>query len=190
MLESEGAGLMFQKDALVVYGRTGVCRVLDVTAPDFGDAGSRERGTLYYVLRPLYQDRTIYAPVDNPQLPLRPVLTAEEAERLLDLIPSIQAKAYYGTGVQDLRDHYQAMMQTNSCADLLELVLSIYAKKARAEQTHKKFGAVDERFMRQAESLFHGEIAAALSISPEEVPDYIARRVRARQPDSTEKTEA
>ena len=102
---------------------------------------------------------------------------------LVDLIPSVQAKAYYGVSVQDLRDHYQSMLQTNRCADLMEMVLSIYAKKARAEQTHKKFGAVDERFMRQAETLFAGEIAASLGITPEEVPDYIARRVHAAQAD-------
>ena len=174
---------MFEKDALVVYGRTGVCRVLDVTVPDFCRAAPGESGTLYYVLRPLYQDRIIYAPADNPQLPLRPILTEQEALALVDLIPSVQAKAYYGVSVQDLRDHYQSMLQTNRCADLMEMVLSIYAKKARAEQTHKKFGAVDERFMRQAEALFAGEIAASLGITPEEVPDYIARRVHAAQAD-------
>ena len=178
-----GRGHMFEKDALVVYGRTGVCRVLDVTVPDFCRTAPGERGTLYYVLRPLYQDRIIYAPADNPQLPLRPILTEEEALALVDLIPSVQAKAYYGVSVQDLRDHYQSMLQTNRCADLMEMVLSIYAKKARAEQTHKKFGAVDERFMRQAEALFAGEIAASLGITPEEVPDYIARRVHAAQAD-------
>lgn len=37
--------------------------------------------------------------------------------------------------------------------------------------------------MRQAEALFAGEIAASLGITPEEVPDYIARRVHAAQAD-------
>jgi CarD family transcriptional regulator len=36
---------------------------------------------------------------------------------------------------------------------------------------------VDERYMKQAERLLHGELSAALGIPFEEVPDYIAKRV-------------
>ena len=36
---------------------------------------------------------------------------------------------------------------------------------------------VDERFMKQAEQLLFGELAAALGITPEQVPGYIAAEV-------------
>lgn len=172
---------MFQKDNLVVYGRTGVCRVMDITTPDFCRAKSEGKKKLYYVLNPLYQDGTIYAPVDNPKVLIRPILTAEEARRLVDMIPTIRAQAYYGGSTQDLRDHYQTLMQTSDCADLMELVMSIYAKKVYVEQTKRKFGAVDEHFMKQAEQLLNGELAAALDVPMDEVSDYIAAKVKARK---------
>lgn len=47
---------------------------------------------------------------------------------------------------------------------------------------------VDERYMKQAERLIHGELAAALHIPFEAVPTYIARRV-AGAPAGTARTE-
>lgn len=171
---------MFQKDDLVVYGRTGVCRVTDVAEPDFCRGRPGEADKLYYVLSPLHQDGTIYAPVDNPKVPIRPILTAEEAKRLVDTIPASRAEAYYGGSTQNLREHYQTLLQTGDCRVLLGLVISIYSKKAQAEQAKRKFGAVDEHFMKQAEQLLGGELAAALNLPVNEVLDCIAGKLRER----------
>ncbi len=55
--------------------------------------------------------------------------------------------------------------------------MSIYAKQRQAETQKRRLGMVDERYMKQAERLLHGELFAALSITLEEVQPYIARRV-------------
>lgn len=178
---SGSGGEMFQKNDLVVYGRTGVCRVMDITTPDFFRAKPGEEKKLYYMLKPLYQGGTIYAPMDNPKVLIRPILTAAEAKRLVDMIPTIGVQAYYGGSTQELRNHYQTLMQTSDCADLMELVMSIYAKKVYVEQTKRKFGAVDEHFMKEAEQLLNGELAASLDIPMNEVSDYIAAKVKARK---------
>ena len=52
---------MFKAGDMVVYGGTGVCRVLGVLIPEF----AKKRGTEYYELEPVYESGTIYAPVDN-----------------------------------------------------------------------------------------------------------------------------
>ena len=41
---------------------------------------------------------------------------------------------------------------------------------------------VDERYMKQAEHLLHGEFSAALGIPYDEVPAYIAKRVEGAAP--------
>ena len=41
----------------------------------------------------------------------------------------------------------------------------------------RKFGAVDERFLREGEALLFGELAVALDIAPEAVPAYIQARL-------------
>lgn len=165
---------MFQPGDLVVYGSTGVCRVEKLTRPNLSGAS---RDKLYYLLKPLQQDGVIYTPTENGKVPMRPVILAEEAEALIDLIPSIQAKAFHGSTLQALAQHYQSIVRTHDCRDLLELMMSIYAKRQQVESQKRRLGMVDERFMRQAERLLYGEFSVALGIPFEEVQPYIARRV-------------
>lgn len=166
---------MFQPGELLVYGTTGVCRVEEITTPDLTRA---DRGRRYYLLKPLYQDGVIYAPVDSDKVPIRPVISREEAEALIDLIPSIRAEACRAPTMQALAQHYQSAVRSHDCKELLELMMSIYAKQRQAEAQKRRLGMVDERYMKQAERLLHGELSAALGIPLEEVQPYIARRVQ------------
>ena len=56
--------------------------------------------------------------------------------------------------------------------------MSLYEKKQQAQRDKKKFGQIDTRFMKRTEELLFGEMAAALDIPVERVPDYIEDRVR------------
>ena len=170
---------MFQPGELVVYGTTGVCRVEEITTPDMRGA---DRKKSYYLLKPLQQDGVIYTPVDNEKVSIRPVISAKEAEELIDLIPGIQAEACHAPTLQALAQHYRAAVQSHDCKELIELMMSIYAKRRQAEAQKRRLGMVDERYMKQAEHLLHGEFAAALGIPYEEVPAYIARRVEGAGP--------
>jgi CarD family transcriptional regulator len=165
---------MFQVGDLIIYGNTGVCRVADITVPESSNA---DDGRLYYLLEPLYQNCAIYSPVDHPKVFMRPIITAAQAEKLIRQIPSIEAEAYYNSVLRQLADHYEDYIKTYNCRDLMELTMSIYAKKKISEQQKRKFGAIDERYMKRAEELLFGELAAALGIPKEDVPDYIAGRV-------------
>ena len=79
---------MFQAGDLVVYGSTGVCRVEGITQP--GTSGA-DRDRQFYLLKPLQQDGVIYTPVDNAKVPMRPVISREEAEaRLRSQFPALE----------------------------------------------------------------------------------------------------
>ncbi len=170
---------MYQAGDIVIYGMTGACRVEEVSPMARPGVG---RNQLYYTLMPLYQRQcTIHTPVDNPKVAMRPAISKEEAERLVDLIPSIQVKPYHSRANNDLTEHYNATLKSHDCTDLLELTMSIYAKKQEAEGSKRKFGVVDERYLRQAEELLFGELAVALELHREEVPAYIAARLEASQ---------
>lgn len=161
---------MYQAGELVVYGRNGVCRVERVEKRDGQD---------YYALSPLYQSCDIYTPV-NGKVFMRPVISKEEANRLIDLIPQLQVEVCESSAVRELTERYQAAIATHDCQDLIELTMSIYTKKKTAEREKRKFGAVDERFMKEGESLLFGELAVALDIPVEEVQSYIDARLRNR----------
>ncbi len=162
---------MFQPGDLIVYGRTGVCRVEEI---------ENWKGQDYYVLTPLYQNCSIKTPV-NGKVFMRPVISRQEADALIDAIPTIEAKPCEGKALRELTEHYQTYLSSHDCRDLVELTRSLYAKKRAAEREERKFGVVDERFMKEGEALLFGELAAALDIPSEEVPGYIDRRLKAVQ---------
>ena len=163
---------MFKPGDLVLYGGTGVCRIVSVASSFSG-----EKSRLYYTLKPLYQTCTITTPVDNNKVFMRPIISKSEAERLIDSIPSIHAEVYHSKAMRELTEHYQAILSTYDCRNLIQLTMSINAKKQLAEAQHRKFGAVDERYLKRAEDLLFGELAAALEIDRAKVQSYIAERL-------------
>lgn len=171
---------MFQAGDLVVYGTTGVCRVESIDQPNMTGA---DRHKKYYRLKPFYQDGVIYTPVDNTKVSIRPVISREDAENLIDLIPGIRAEAYRAPTLQALAQHYQTAFQSHSCQDLVELIMSIYTKQRETTSQNRRLGMVDERFLKQAERLLYGELAVALEIPFDEVQPYISNRVK-RQKDT------
>ena len=166
---------MYKPNDLIVYGNTGVCRVMDITTRD--DLDIAVKGRLYYVLRPLYQDCIISAPVESEKVYIRPIMRADEVDKLIDSIPSINAEVFSSRVLRELDEHYDALIKTHDCATILELTMSLYKKKAEAEKSGKKFGIVDAKYLARAEELLFGEFAAALGIERDEVVDYIADRV-------------
>jgi CarD family transcriptional regulator len=168
----------YQPGDLVVYGSAGVCRVETIMEPDF-EAGRHgfDRSRTYYVLIPFYRTEIIYVPTDNPKVFMRPIITREEAEQLIDSIPEITVKGVYASSLQELRNYYRAATSNYECSDLVELTMSIYAKKKDMQAQKKKIGQVDGDTMKKAEEMLFGELAVALGIDKEKVPEYIAKRV-------------
>lgn len=165
---------MFQPGDLVVYGTTGVCRVESIDRPNLTGADRKKE---YYQLKPLHQDGVIYTPVENTKVSIRRVITREEANALIDLIPTMRAEVYHAPTIQALTQHYQDAVRSHDCKDLIELMMSIYAKQKQAESQKRRLGMVDERYMKQAERLLYGELSVALDIPFDQVQPYIAQRI-------------
>jgi CarD family transcriptional regulator len=166
---------MFAIGDYVIYGDTGVCRISNITKLDLACA---DKDILYYVLNPLYDKGVIFAPKDNGALRMRHIIAKEEAERLIDMIPAIQAEAYHNSALRELSDHYRNIIKTSDCAELIEMTMSIYAKKIQREEGNAKLGLIDQKFMKQAESFLFGELAIALDIPREDVREYIESKVQ------------
>ncbi len=165
---------MYATGTLILYGRTGVCRVEGIAER----ALSGRKGTApYYLMRPLYQDGTIGAPVEKMEdgtIFSRPIMNREQAQALIRALPSLSAEPYHNQNMNQLKEHYRQQLSSFSCRDMARLLSSIYAKKQEAEGRKRKLGAVDQRFMEETEALLYGELAAALEIDRAEVPSYIA----------------
>ncbi|MGN1002396.1 MAG: CarD family transcriptional regulator [Oscillospiraceae bacterium] len=165
---------MYQIGELILYGRTGVCRVEAINSVKLrGQAGEQ----LYYTLQPLYQSCSITTPVENPKVFSRPIITRAQAEELIEKIPRMDASPYHNRNLNQLREYYKNQMESLDCEDLILMTISIYKKKQEAIAQKRKFGAVDERFMKEAEDLLFGEFAAALDIDRQSVQSFIEEKV-------------
>ncbi|MDR0851194.1 MAG: CarD family transcriptional regulator [Clostridiales Family XIII bacterium] len=158
----------------IIYGNSGVCEVQDITTLDLNNAHA---GELYYVLKPLYQTCTVYTPVDNDKVLMRPVISKREAEKLITKIPKMRVDAYSCESLNELSGHYQSVINTLDGEELIRLTMSIYTKNQLRTEQKLKPGAIDQKYMKQAEDLLFGEFAVALGIQKEEVADYIAGKV-------------
>lgn len=163
---------------LIVYGTEGVCRVEDIGVPALTGINQERQ---YYTLKPLYREGRIYAPVDTAMF-MRPVITRDDADALIRRIPEIEPEVYENSNLRYLNEYYQAQLQNYSCEGLLKLIRSTNAKREVMRGRGKKLGLVDERYMKRAQDMLHGEFAVALGIERGEVPDYIHAKLEQLQP--------
>ncbi len=163
---------MYQPGQFILYGKTGVCRVEDISPRPVGRGIARP----YYALRPLYQNGVIFAPVENVnsgKIPTRPIMSREEAQRFIEELADLQAEPYYTQNIGQLREHYRGQLGSLSGKDLARLICSIYQKKQEIMAVNKRLGTVDQQFMDEAENLLYGELATALGIERDHVKGYI-----------------
>lgn len=66
----------------------------------------------------------------------------------------------------------------HDCADLVQLIKTIYARQQTAHAAGRKGGQVDECYRKRAEDTLYGELAVALDIPREQVEEYIRRTLK------------
>jgi CarD family transcriptional regulator len=162
---------LYQIGQLIIYGSEGVCRVEAIGPLNMRGA---PKNLDYYTLAPLYRSGTVFAPVDTTVF-TRPVITRQEAEELIAKIPEVPAEVYESSNPRLLAEHYQGYLKSYDCTQLVSLLRGIGEKGRMAVGRGRRLGMVDERCMKQAEEMLHGELAVALDIPVSDVRDYVSR---------------
>lgn len=160
---------MYQTGEYIVYGTSGVCRVEAIGKPPF----DTEEDKPYYTLAPVAGTETIYVPVDSSVF-TRPVISRAQAEELIQTIPTIEEDGFTSHSMRMSSEHYQAVLQSHDCRDLVQLIKTVYAKSRRSG---RRISQVDQRYRKRAEDLLHGELAVALDIPVGEVHSYISHAI-------------
>lgn len=167
---------MFQVNDKVVYGTHGVCEIVEIGRLSMSVADKKRQ---YYTLYPVYQkESAIYVPVDSDKVKMRPVITKDELETLLDEIPELDN--IWVANEREREVQYKEALLSCDCRELIRIIKTIYLRKKSRVKDGKKVAAVDERYLRQAEEQLYGELAYALEIEREEVEEYITMRVSAK----------
>lgn len=165
---------MFAKGEYIIYGNIGVCRVEDIRMPEHPTDVSENQ--LYYKLCPVYDTSMIFIPV-NTTVFMRPIITKTQAEALIAKIPNIQTSICDSRNLKTISEHYETFLRTHQCEDLIQLIKTLYAKNETTVACGRRPGQTEQRYLKRAQNLLHGELAVALGIAREDVESYIADRI-------------
>ena len=166
---------MYQKDQLIIYGNSGVCRIDEIGVPK--NLPVPDKGTLYYKLTPIHGSETIYVPVDSSVF-MRPVLTREQAIALISKIPEIPENIFPIHNQKAMAEYYRSSIQSHQCEKLVQLIKTVRKKDHALSCCGKKLGKTDLQYMKQAKILLEEEISVALKIPFEETSKYIEKEVQ------------
>ena len=164
---------MFKKGEYVVCGNNGICKVTDVTTLNMTSA---PKDRLYYILKPVYaESSTVYIPVDNHKVSIRPALTEKETHDLIAKIPSLELIWVENEKQRELT--YKEFLKQNTCEDYVRIIKTLYLRKQDRLAKGQKSIGLDERYLKQAEDSLYGELAIALGIEKQGVQEYITKEI-------------
>lgn len=167
---------MFEKGAYVIYGSNGICSIQGVTTLNLSGVDKNRK---YYLLKPVYTPKsTVYTPVDMADTLLRPALSREEADLLIQAIPDIPPIVI--TNEKTLENTYKKYMRSNNCRCLVQLIKTIYLRKENRILKGHKVTSLDNRYFSLAETSLYGELAVALDKPRDEIKSYIASCIDTR----------
>lgn len=163
---------MFEKGEMVFYKNIGVCEVEDITSLDF----AMDTNQKYYVMRSVFKNGINYLPVDGDVENIRTIMSKEEAEELINKIPEIDVDAILDLPIKEMTEYYEEKINTGNPEDILELLLSIDKKKEFLADEKKKFGAIDDNYLKKSMDMLFEELAAALGLPKDKIFPYIKEK--------------
>ncbi|MBM6774260.1 CarD family transcriptional regulator [Olsenella profusa] len=152
----------------LVHPGQGVCRVEDVTSGP----------QAVYQLLPVGKRHPIYIsfPVANEGR-LRPVLSRDEAEQIIDQYPTIEIEQFHARNNSLEEEHYKNEIREGSCLDSVRIVKTFRARIADLSARNKKPPVAYERILKQARERSCSELAVALGCTPEDVAVLFQQRM-------------
>ncbi len=164
---------MYQINDVVIYGQHNVCRIEKIGTLDIS---SINRDKLYYTLKPLYQkDSSVYAPVENTKVLMRPVISKQEATDLIAEIPSIES--IYISDEKAREKQFKEVLASCDCREMIKIIKTLYMRKQERLANGKKVTALDDRYFRLFQSALYQELAFALDMEPSKMESYIFETV-------------
>lgn len=159
---------MFKVDDYIMYGMTGVCKVIDITNEKVVNGDKRE----YYVLSPIHHDNTIIKiPLDNNKIPMRKIISKGDITSLISDMHNMDT--LWIDDEKKRNNQFKIMLKSGKCEELIKLI----SNKRYAKSTSKKLNKADKEIIKEAERLLNEEFAIILNISPNEVNSYISREI-------------
>ena len=153
----------------IIYGENGVCTVEKIEPLAMSGA---PKDKLYYHLTPLVGSGTYFTPVDSGAY-MRPVMSREEAEALIDAMPGIAPAICNDNRFNHVDAFYKELFRLHTCEALVAIVKGLRSRMAERKTRSSRAEAT----MKRAKDMLHGELSVALGIELQEVETYIQQRL-------------
>lgn len=165
---------MFQIGESVVYGTTGVCTISAIGPLSMHGIDRKKQ---YYTLQPLHQEGSVYVPADGEKLKtMRYPLNRQQAEELLEQIPSIAPCEIQHFNYKQRTDAFSAALHENNCVSLVGVIKAVSQRRQHFRE--KQQYNVDNNFLKRAMNLLCGELSYALDIPFEEMRTRVENTVQ------------
>jgi len=167
---------MFKINDMVVYGTQGVCKIIGAETKDF--MGEKKE---FMVLKPVVNEKsTIYVPMDNEKVlaKIRKTLSRAETDALIDSMP--QKEPNWIEDDAQRKETYRAILNKGERGEIIGMMKAIFARKQEREASGKRLHISDERFLKEAEQLLHGELQYVLELNESQLIGYISQRIEKR----------
>lgn len=156
-MKGKGA-VLYNKGDLLQYGNNGVCKIEDIV---WGMAGGYDKETQYYLMVPINNvNNTIYLPVNNDKAKVRPVLSADEINRILAGIEDM--KEYVIVNEKQCEVIYKDAIYSLDCTHWFELLKTLCMRKTSRALQGKKITSTDERYYKNVSQRLQEELTVAL----------------------------
>lgn len=163
---------MFKVDEYIMYGVTGVCKVIDIKEEKLMNNVEKE----YYVLNPIYsKDTVIKIPVDSTKISMRRIMSRDDIDSLINDMPN--KETLWIDDEKERNEKYKSMLKSGDCEELITLMKSIYTNKKQKKTLGERSRKSDEELMKTAEKLLNEEFATVLDINIKDVKSYILSHV-------------
>lgn len=131
----------------------------------------------YYRIQSL-NDKTLFmmTPVEGKKASLRPIITKDQAEDLIDEIVNIEGIEF---DARDAEAAYNGLIKTGDHRDMIRLIKTSYERCNERLKQGLTRNEKDKMFLRLGEKILYSELAVALDKTFDETKDYVFKRVQA-----------
>ena len=165
---------MFNIGDKIVYGSEGVFTVQEYTASPFDKNDER----LFYVLIPVNgsQNNKIIAPVEGGRIPVRYVMSRDDALALIDKIPEIEEVTV--TQERGRRDAYRAVISEGRGESFVSIIKTVRRRREELLVLKRRLAETDTDFEGRAKNCLFVELSVALDSPRSDVEKFIADRLK------------
>ncbi|MEG2483724.1 MAG: CarD family transcriptional regulator, partial [Lachnospiraceae bacterium] len=153
----------------VIYSYRGICKITDIK-----EEGVTKTKRMHYILQPLRDEKaTLMTPVENDKVSLRPIISREEAQELMDSLSSLEAEWITNNRLRSTT--FTSISRNGSLKDSLGVLIAFLRQQKILKKENKRLTMPDDKILKAIDTRIYEELAYALNVSPESIKREISK---------------